>query len=60
MALAADIEKAFLMIGIDKDDRDKLLFLWFKDPFNSDAEVIHLRFNKLVFGLRPSLPYWAQ
>ena len=31
-----------------------LWFLWFKDLFKFDSEVVHLRFTKLVFGLRPS------
>ena len=54
VVLIADIEKAFLMIGIAKNDRDKLRFLWFEDPFKPDSEVIHFRFARLVFGLRPS------
>ena len=54
IAVMADIEKAFLMIGIDKSDRDMLRFLWFLDPFNVDSEVVHLHFTCLVFGLRPS------
>ena len=54
IAVTADIEKAFLMIGIDKPDRDMLRFLWFLDPFNIHSEMIHLRFTRLVFGLRSS------
>lgn len=54
VAVTADIEKAFLMIGIEKSDRDMLRFLWFLDPFNIHSEMIHLRFTRLVFGLRPS------
>ena len=42
------------MIGIAKEDRDKLRFLWFEDPYKVDSEVIHYRFTRLVFGLRPS------
>ena len=29
-------------------------FLWLKDPFVLNSEVLHLRFCRLVFGLRPS------
>jgi len=55
IALVCDIEKAFLMIGIDEDDREKLRFLWFKGPFEVNSEIIEYRFNKLVLhGLRPS------
>ena len=54
IALTADIEKAFLMIGINKLDRDMLRFVWFSDPSNIDSEILHLRFTRLVFGLRPS------
>ena len=54
VALTADIEKAFLMVGINEADRDMLRFLWFSDPHSEDSEVIQLRFTHLVFGLRPS------
>ena len=53
VALTADIEKAFLMIGINEADRDVLRFLWFKHP-NETSEMIHLRFTRLVLGLHPS------
>ena len=45
IALAADIEKAFLMIQISEPDQDVLRFLWFKDvhaevpELNSDSEI---------------------
>ena len=54
VAISADIEKAFLMISIQKDQRDMLCFLWFKDPYVLNSEVLQLRFCRLVFGLRPS------
>jgi len=54
IALVSDIEKAFLMIGIDEDDREKLRFLWFKDPFEANSEIVEHRFSKLDFGLQPS------
>ena len=31
-----------------------LRFLWFKQPDDVNSEVNHFRFNRLVFGLRPS------
>ena len=54
IAMSADIEKAFLMIGINEVDKNMLRFLWFKDPFILNSEFIQLRFCRLVFGLRPS------
>ena len=53
VGITADIEKAFLMIGINEADRDVLGFLWFKHP-NETSEMTHLCFIRLVFGLRPS------
>ena len=52
--LTADIEKAFLMMGIKPEDRDMLRFLWFDDPIAVKPKVVEYRFNRLVFGLRPS------
>ena len=54
IGLVSDIEKAFLMIGIDKEDRDMLRFLWLKDAKDPHSDVLKLRFCRLVFGLRPS------
>ena len=54
VGLTADIEKAFLMVGIKPEDRDMLRFLWFEDPFAKKPEIAEFRFNRLVFGLRPS------
>lgn len=54
IALTADIEKAFLMIGISPQHRDLLRFLWFKDPLNLNSEIEQFRFTRLVFGLRSS------
>ena len=31
-----------------------LRFLWFKDPDDLNTEIVHLKFTRLVFGLRPS------
>ena len=42
------------MVGIKSDDRDMLRFLWFKDPLAKKTEINEYRFNRLVFGLRPS------
>ena len=54
VGLTADIEKAFLTVGIKPEDRDMLRFLWFDDPLAVKPKVVEYRFNRLVFGLRPS------
>ncbi|XP_028403419.1 uncharacterized protein LOC114526117 [Dendronephthya gigantea] len=54
VALTADIEKAFLMIGIPQEDRNLLRFLCLKDPNDANTEVEHYRFTRLVFGLKSS------
>ena len=54
VGLVADIEKAYLMVGIDHVDRDMLRFLWVKNIQEPIPEIIEFRFTRLVFGLRPS------
>ena len=54
IGLTADIEKAFLMVGIQDGQRDFLWFLWFDNPSLENPEIIHLKFTRLVFGLCPS------
>ena len=54
IGITADIEKAFLMIGIKEVDRDALRFLWFDDPNECHPNLTMFRFRRLVFGLRPS------
>ena len=54
VAITADIEKAFLMIGIAPADCNVLRFLWFQDPSKLDSPIIQFRLTRVVFGLRPS------
>lgn len=54
VTVTADIEKAFIMIGILPEDHDMLCFLWLQDPTNIGSHVLELRFARLVFGLCPS------
>ena len=42
------------MISVNETERDMLRFLWFEEPPNPNSKIIHLRFTRLVFGLRPS------
>ena len=55
MALAADIEKAFLMVSMAEKDRDALRFLWIDDITKEDPEITNLRFMHVVFGVSSSL-----
>ena len=54
VALTGDIEKAFLMIRISEENRDALRLLWLQDPLDPRSTIVHFRFTRLVFGLRPS------
>ena len=54
IALTADIEKAFLMISVAKEDRDALRFLWVDDITSDNPEVVTLRFARVVFGVSSS------
>ena len=53
VGLTADIEKAFLMVRIQDDDRDFLRFLWLDNPKSDNPKIVHYKFKKLVFGLCP-------
>ena len=54
VALTADIEKAFLMISINKEDRDVLRFFWIDDATLEQPRVITMRFTRVVFGVSSS------
>ena len=54
VALVADIEKAFLNVEVNEEDRDCLRFLWMNDVLSDDREVIVYRFCRVVFGLNSS------
>ena len=42
IAITADIEKVFLMIGVDPPNQEFLRFLWVKDPCKMPYKVMHL------------------
>jgi len=51
VALIGDLEKAFLNIEINPEERNLLRVLWIDDINSTNPEVITLRFTRLVFGL---------
>ena len=51
IALVSDIEKAFLNVEINPNQRDLLRFLWVENVDSPNPQVQTLRFNRLVFGL---------
>ena len=60
VGLTAGIEKAFLMVGIQDAQREFLRFLWMDDPSSENSKIIHLKFTRLVFDLRPSPAFLGQ
>ena len=56
IALFGDIEKAFLNLEIDPSDRDCLRYLWVKDIYSEQPEIIVCKFNRVVFGVNSSPP----
>ena len=52
--ITADIEKAFLQIGIKETDRDYLRFLWVDDILKENPKIIRNRFARVVFGMTSS------
>ena len=47
--LLADLQKAFLQVGLKEDDRDAFRFL-----FDINGQVEHLRFTRVPFGVESS------
>ena len=54
VVLVGDIEKAFLNIEVDEEDRDYLRFLWVRDPVGRDLDIVAYRFCRVVFRLNVS------
>ena len=54
VALVGDIEKAFLSIKIQPQDRDCLRFLWLKDIQAKDSEFVVYLFLRVLFSCTAS------
>uniref|UniRef100_A0A914UQF9 Peptidase aspartic putative domain-containing protein n=1 Tax=Plectus sambesii TaxID=2011161 RepID=A0A914UQF9_9BILA len=53
IAIVADVEKAFLQLGLEEKDRDAVRFLWLKDvakPWSADNMQVY-RFCRVPFGV---------
>ena len=53
ISIIADIEKAYLQLGLNDEDRDVTKFLWLKDidrPF-SEENIQELRFCRFIWGI---------
>ena len=54
VALTSDIEKAFLQINVNENDRNYLRFLWFNNMFSDQPKIVRNRFARVVFGVTSS------
>jgi len=54
VAVMSDVSEMYLQIGVNKNDRKYLRFLW-----REQGKIIEFEFNRLVFGLNAS-PFLAQ
>ena len=48
--ITADIEKAFLSISLDEQDRDATRFFWLSDPTDPESKLDVYRFKSVLFG----------
>lgn len=50
----ADLEKAFLIVGVAEPDWDALRLLWVDDPTSEAPKIVVKRFSRVVFGVTSS------
>ena len=56
IALISDIKEAFLNVGLNKEFRDFVRFLWYDDVYNPEQRnIIMYRFTRVLFGVNASL-----
>lgn len=53
IGITADVEKAFLQVALQEDDRDVTRFLWVKDPSKelTQDNLMEFRFTRVCFGV---------
>ena len=49
-AAISDLEKAFLMINLDKCDRDATRFFWPENVYDPNSKILVFRFKVVLFG----------
>ncbi len=54
IGITADVEKAFLQIGISERDCNALQFLWFDKLDGNNTTIVQYRWTRLPFGITSS------
>ena len=57
VGLVADIQKTFLTIEVDEQQRDLMRFLWVDDINSEDPNILIYRFCRVIFGINCSAVY---
>ena len=57
IGVIADIQQAFLSVGVREEDRNVLRFLWVKDASSLNPELRHMRFSRVCFGIISSMTH---